>query len=103
MLALQILGLILLYVVWQIEKNDTKKLDSASVFIRLMIAGLFILGLFFVVFDILDFLLEITGQVMFIQTKVQCPECSRVFDLLNDDDTNEWFYGHDCEEDFIEE
>lgn len=40
---------------------------------------------------------------MFIQTKVQCPECSRVFDLLNDDDTNEWFYGHDCEENPIEE
>lgn len=35
---------------------------------------------------------------MFIQTKAQCPECSRVFDLLNDNDTNEWFYGHDCEE-----
>lgn len=61
MLALQIIGLVILFIVWQIEKNDTKTLDSASVFIRLMIAGLFVLGLFFVAFDILDFLLEITG------------------------------------------
>jgi hypothetical protein len=28
-----------------------------------------------------------------------CPECQRVFDLLDDDDANEWHYGHDCEQD----
>ena len=28
---------------------------------------------------------------------VKCVECDRVFDLLNDDDANEWYYGHDCE------
>ena len=27
-----------------------------------------------------------------------CPECQRVFDLLDDDDANEWHYGHDCEQ-----
>jgi len=26
-----------------------------------------------------------------------CPECNRVFDLSNEDDANEWYYGHDCE------
>lgn len=28
----------------------------------------------------------------------KCPECGRVFDLLDEDDNNEWFYGHDCED-----
>jgi hypothetical protein len=27
----------------------------------------------------------------------KCPECGRVFDLLDEDDANEWAYGHDCE------
>ena len=27
----------------------------------------------------------------------QCPEGSRVFDLRDFDDANEWNYGHDCE------
>jgi len=27
----------------------------------------------------------------------QCPECDKVFDLLNDADINEYTYGHDCE------
>lgn len=35
---------------------------------------------------------------MFINTKLKCPECSRVFDLLNEGDADEWYYGHDCEE-----
>jgi hypothetical protein len=30
--------------------------------------------------------------------KRQCPECGRVFDLLDDTDAEEWDYGHDCEE-----
>ena len=32
-----------------------------------------------------------------MQTLVECPECHRRFDLLDEDDANEWFYGHDCE------
>lgn len=28
----------------------------------------------------------------------QCPECARVFDLLNPTDAQEWAYGHDCED-----
>lgn len=32
-----------------------------------------------------------------IVTSVVCPECDRVFDLLDEDDANEWSYGHDCE------
>lgn len=30
--------------------------------------------------------------------KAACPECNRVFDLLDENDANEWSYGHDCEE-----
>ncbi len=29
--------------------------------------------------------------------KVRCPECGRVFDLLNETDAREWAAGHDCE------
>lgn len=29
--------------------------------------------------------------------KVQCEECNRIFDLLDENDANEWGYGHDCE------
>jgi hypothetical protein len=34
---------------------------------------------------------------MKIQTKAKCVECERVFDLLEEEDANEWYYGHDCE------
>lgn len=30
--------------------------------------------------------------------KVRCPECSRVFDPMNDTDVNDLEYGHDCEQ-----
>jgi len=35
-----------------------------------------------------------TLALMFIRT---CPECERVFDLEDDDDNEEFHYGHDCE------
>lgn len=38
------------------------------------------------------------GQGMKIQTKAKCVECGRVFDLLDEDDASEYYYGHDCEE-----
>lgn len=28
-----------------------------------------------------------------------CGECGRVFDLTNEDEAEEFYYGHDCEED----
>lgn len=34
---------------------------------------------------------------MRIQTEAKCVECERVFDLLDEDDAQEWYYGHDCE------
>jgi len=34
---------------------------------------------------------------MKISTKARCVECNSVFDLLDDNDANEWAYGHDCE------
>ena len=32
---------------------------------------------------------------MKISTKARCVECNRIFDLLDDNDSNEWAY--DCE------
>lgn len=29
--------------------------------------------------------------------EVICPECGRVFDLLDESDADEWYSGHDCE------
>lgn len=36
---------------------------------------------------------------MRVRTKETCPDCGRVFDLLDEDDADEWYYGHDCEPD----
>jgi len=33
-----------------------------------------------------------------VRTKVRCVECRRVFNLLDEDDASEFYYGHDCEE-----
>ena len=29
--------------------------------------------------------------------KTTCPECGRVFDLTDKNDSEEWGFGHDCE------
>ena len=34
---------------------------------------------------------------MRLQTCAKCAECGRVFDLLDEEEASEWFYGHDCE------
>lgn len=26
-----------------------------------------------------------------------CKECERRFDMFNEDEASEWFFGHDCE------
>jgi hypothetical protein len=36
-----------------------------------------------------------TGPVL--GTKATCIECNRVFNLLNLEDVNEYYFGHDCE------
>lgn len=28
----------------------------------------------------------------------RCVECGRIFDMTKDEDIDEWFNGHDCEE-----
>jgi len=33
------------------------------------------------------------------QSQATCIECQRVFNLWDEDDAGEWFYGHDCEVD----
>ena len=32
-----------------------------------------------------------------MRTRATCAECGRIFDLLNETDADEWYYGHDCE------
>ena len=38
---------------------------------------------------------QVLGPV--IGTKATCIECNRVFNLLNLEDVNEYYFGHDCE------
>lgn len=33
-----------------------------------------------------------------LPTTATCPECGRVFNLLDEDDAGEFYYGHDCEQ-----
>ena len=33
-----------------------------------------------------------------LMPKAVCPECERVFNLLDENDVNEWSFGHDCED-----
>jgi hypothetical protein len=32
-----------------------------------------------------------------LQTRARCVECGRVFNLLNEEEAGEYYYGHDCE------
>lgn len=32
-----------------------------------------------------------------LQTRARCIECGRVFNLLNEEEAGEYYYGHDCE------
>jgi hypothetical protein len=32
-----------------------------------------------------------------MKTTMKCRQCDRIFDLLDEDDAGEWYYGHDCE------
>jgi hypothetical protein len=45
--------------------------------------------------------LDMSNQVLgpVIGTKATCIECNRVFNLLNEEDAGEYFFGHDCEVD----
>ena len=37
------------------------------------------------------------GHKMKVSTKAKCVECERVFDLLDEEQASEYYYGHDCE------
>lgn len=39
----------------------------------------------------------ITAVCIECETKVICPECEKEFNLLDEDEAEEWYYGHDCE------
>jgi len=44
--------------------------------------------------------MEVTMDMMRMiveQSNRVCIECSRVFDMYNEEDAEEWAYGHDCE------
>jgi hypothetical protein len=32
-----------------------------------------------------------------LQTRARCVECGRIFNLLNEEEAGEYYYGHDCE------
>jgi len=34
---------------------------------------------------------------MLIYTTAECVECGRLFDLMDEEQAGEWYYGHDCE------
>ena len=34
---------------------------------------------------------------MRVKTGAKCVECGRVFDLMNEEQAEEYYYGHDCE------
>ncbi len=34
---------------------------------------------------------------MYISTTAICVECGRAFDMLDEVDSEEWAYGHDCD------
>ena len=38
-----------------------------------------------------------SNSILKVQTTARCRECSRVFDLLDEMQAQEWDYGHDCE------
>lgn len=37
--------------------------------------------------------------LVFLAIERVCVECNRHFDLVNPDDAQDWYYGHDCEAD----
>jgi hypothetical protein len=36
-------------------------------------------------------------DLVLVQSVSKCGECERVFDLFDETDSDEWYYGHDCE------
>ena len=42
-------------------------------------------------------IITLGGASVQIDSEVICYECERVFDLMDEDDACEWYYGHDCE------
>jgi len=42
-------------------------------------------------------MLEEESNRIWVHKLVECEECERIFDLYDQIDRQEWFYGHDCE------
>ena len=38
-----------------------------------------------------------SGEKVQVRTKAKCPECGRIFNLMDENDASEFFDGHDCE------
>lgn len=36
-------------------------------------------------------------DLVLAQSVTKCGECERVFDLFDETDSDDWYYGHDCE------
>ena len=61
MYLLEIIGILLLYAIWKYETQDTKELDTADIFIRVMIAGLALLGGAIIFIDLLNLIIDKVG------------------------------------------
>jgi len=57
MILLEIIGMALLYAVWKYETQDAKNLDLPDMFIRVMIAGLALLGGAILFIDLLNYII----------------------------------------------
>lgn len=61
MLLLEIIGMLLLYAVWKYETQDAKDLGMPGIFIRVMIAGLALLGAAIIFIDFLNLIILKVG------------------------------------------
>ena len=41
--------------------------------------------------------IETLAETVALQSYALCTDCRRVFDLLDEEQSAEWYYGHDCE------
>lgn len=58
MLLLELIGLTLLCVIWKYDTQSNKSFTAVDVFIRVIMAGLIIMGGFIVLIDFLNLIIE---------------------------------------------
>lgn len=61
MILLEIIGLALLFTLWQAISSDDIKFESSAFILKVALTSLIVFGSILLFVDILDFILEITG------------------------------------------